>query len=221
MSHYFILTNEINVKKNVPVNSETPLKNIIRICQDRKSRNYERAWLEFILRFNLHVYKNVNYACLKWKINPKISSQIKDIVNDIVCVIYKNLHKDIIHFKKTDSENSFKAWLTTICHRTVSKEMEKFIQNIWQDIEIDFSDTPKETQWELFDFIKRSLSTNSEKKVNAHRDLLIFMLYTWANFSATDLKQFGCLSDIGDRVVDMVVMRSRQKLNNQDITERI
>ena len=99
--------------------------------------------------------------------------------------------------------------------------MEKIISLPVSDPPVEPFPVDPEIKWELFDFVKKSLLEDTKRKSNADRDLLIFMLYTWSNFSANEVKKLACLSDIGDRVVDLVVNRGREKLNKNNADERI
>ena len=50
--------------------------------------------------------------------------------------------------------------------------------------------------------------------INIERDINIFHLYTWADFSEEMILFNPCFQDIGHRVVDNVVNRMRSQLKN-------
>ncbi|RMD93518.1 MAG: hypothetical protein D6813_04010 [Calditrichaeota bacterium] len=52
-------------------------------------------------------------------------------------------------------------------------------------------------------------------KPNLERDIHIFKLYTWADFSEKMITSLPCLNTIGHRVVDNVINRMRGYLRSQ------
>jgi len=198
------------------INPATLLKDLLEHCCNKSSNLYERAWREFLRRYKIKVHQIVLYRCQSW-LSPKVKVQLKDITNDIVSQVFLMLPKAIASYREVSNEKHFLLWIGTICNRTVSAYFKKNYST--QNIETDIDENPEiagslplDNRWELFEYIKEILTKDSSKKKNAQRDLLIFLLYTWGNFSEQDIKKHHCFKDLGNRVVEVTVSRNRDTL---------
>ena len=73
---------------------------------------------------------------------------------------------------------------------------------------------PLDNRWEIYDNMVSRLRESGSKKRNLERDINIFFIYVWADFSEDMILFNPCFSDIGHRVVDNVVNRMRKQLKN-------
>ncbi|MBN1406317.1 MAG: hypothetical protein JW956_00930 [Calditrichaceae bacterium] len=69
-------------------------------------------------------------------------------------------------------------------------------------------------RWEIYDYTVIKLRESNGKKRNLERDINIFQLYTWADFSESMISFIPCYKDMGHRVVDNVVNRIRARLKD-------
>jgi hypothetical protein len=70
-----------------------------------------------------------------------------------------------------------------------------------------------ERRWELYEHLIRLWRFSAARnKLFLERDIFIFQLYTWADFSTDMIMHMPCLDRIGHRVVDNTVNRMRGSL---------
>jgi DNA-directed RNA polymerase specialized sigma24 family protein len=199
-----------------PIDPDSSLEILIRHCINKDSQFYENAWQEFLNRYKIQIYQFILYKCKSWN-SSKINSQLKDIVNDIVSEVFEIIPNSLVTFKSTNDEKSFLYWLSTICSRTVSRYFKKnvIIDIIENDVIEKYDlrgDLSVDNRWELYEYIINIFTKRISTRRNASRDLLIFLLYTWGNFSEDEIKEYFCFNDIGHKVVDNVISRSRKIL---------
>lgn len=191
-------------------------------CSNPGSTNYEQAWRQFIERYKLFIYNQAAKSCRKWnvpRLNTQYSETVNDIFSEVILVLCGNNCKALKDFRARDNEKMFLSWLAVICSRTTGRFIQRHFSMVLSEAEIDsfieyLIDLDFDTRWELYEAIVDLLRKNSSsKKRHLERDIHIFLLYTWADFSEPMIKLLPCLSDIGPRVVDVVVNRTRQQLN--------
>ena len=129
------------------------------------------------------------------------------------------LCKSLGKFHEVENEQKFIVWLNTICNRAASHYLRKqFIElmsevdpsemhDIIGSINVDY-------RWEIYDHTVMILRESNGKKRNLERDINIFHLYTWSDFSENMILFIPCFRDMGHRVVDNVVNRMRNQLKN-------
>ncbi|KAA3614176.1 MAG: sigma-70 family RNA polymerase sigma factor [Calditrichaeota bacterium] len=196
--------------------SETSFQSLITLCQDPSLKGYQGAWREFLRRYKQRIYQIVFYRCDSWQ-SPRVKTQLKDIVNDIVSLVFKDLPKSIKNYREVSKEKIFLLWLTTICNRAVSFYFKDRYIDIISNYQIDdypeiVGDLPLDNRWELFELITDVLTRDSSHKRNVQRDLVIFLLYTIGNFKEEEIKKHHCFKEIGPRVVEVTVSRKRKIL---------
>ena len=191
-------------------------------CSNPGSANYEQAWRQFIERYKLFIYNHAAKSCRKWnvpRLNTQYSETVNDIFSEVILVLCGNECKALKDFRARDNEKMFLSWLATICSRTTGRFIQRHFAMVLSETEIDsfieyLIDLDFDTRWELYETIVEVLrNTSSSKKRHLERDINIFLLYVWADFSGPMIKKHPCLQEIGPRVVDVVVNRFRQQLN--------
>jgi len=198
----------------------TSLDELISQCQNPGTAQWEKGWREFLDRYKSGIYNSITKRCLSWNV-PRLRSQLSDAVNDIFSEVLAILVKSLGDFKEVENEQKFIAWLNTICNRAASYYLRRqFIvymsevdpsemHNILGDLNID-------SRWEIYDHTVAALrELNSGKKRNLERDINLFHLYVWADFSDDMIQSIPCFNEIGHRVVDNVVNRMRNQLKKK------
>ena len=142
------------------------------------------------------------------------------MVNDIASEVFIILCKSLGQYQEVENEQKFIVWLNTICNRAASHYLKRQFIDSMSDID------PSEMHdliggldidgcWELYDYTITALrEANGRKKRNLERDINIFQLYVWADFSENMILFNPCFEEIGHRVVDNVVNRMRMQLKN-------
>lgn len=196
---------------------------LIDACSHPGSSSWDLGWKEFIRRYKRFIYNNVTKTCVAWNV-PRLHKQLTDSVNDVVSeIIYllcRNECKVLRDFRNRTSEQAFLSWLAVICRRASSRYIQQNFTNVITDG--DISEIKKyvgclefNIQWELYEHLVAQCRISSKKKKpNIERDIHIFQLYAWADFSADMISSMPCLKSIGYRVVDNVVNRMRKHLKS-------
>ena len=125
------------------------------------------------------------------------------------------LNKSLSSFNETDNEEKFLIWLAVICNRATSAYLKKFFYN--QLIEKDvneykdflFGIQPK-NRWELYEETVSTIRQNNKDGKNLERNINLFMLYLWADFSPAMINLQPCYKNLGQRVLDNVINRLRK-----------
>jgi hypothetical protein len=192
-------------------------------CSNIASVNWERGWGEFINRYKIFIYNNVIKSCNTWNV-PRLRQQFSDAVNDvfseIIVLLCKNECRALREFRARDNERMFLSWLATICNRTTGRYIQHyftstFIEGEIEDVKEYTASLAFDIRWELYEYIITKLrSSAGRKKRHLERDIHIFMLYVWTDFTAQMITTHPCLNTIGHRVVDNVVNRMRNFLRD-------
>jgi hypothetical protein len=194
------------------------LSELIEICQNPGSVYWESGWRDFLNRYKFGIYNSITKRCLGWNV-PRLRNQLSDVVNDIASDVFIILCKSLGKFHEVENEQKFIVWLNTICNRAASHYLRK------QFIELMSEVDPSEMHdiigsinvdywWEIYDHTVMILRESNGKKRNLERDINIFHLYTWSDFSENMILFIPCFRDMGHRVVDNVVNRMRNQLKN-------
>ena len=138
--------------------------------------------------------------------------------DEVVILLCNHGCKALRDFRERENEIKFRAWLRVVCNRKADAYIRKNyvpmlieseageVQNFLMGFEID-------DRWQLYEEHVAFLRMNKKnKKQNIERDINIFKLYVWACFTDSMIKSTPCLKEIGPRVVDLVVNRTRQFL---------
>jgi len=203
-------------------NSNSTLKEILEHISDNNSDYYEQSWRKFTKQYKDFIYQVVTRRVLSWNV-PRLRNQLSDVVNDIVAEIFIILLKSISSYREIDDEKKFLYWLTTVCNRAASHFLKKqfistMIDNEIEDLQKYYKVLQNDVRWELYESIVRDLRESSGKsKRNLERDISLFNLYTISDFSHQMIEFTPCFDNIGHRVVDNVVNRTRDILKEKQI----
>lgn len=210
----------------MPQSSEDLLtfRQLLDYCSTPESPHWQRAWRDFFSRYKNYIYKVVTNRCQIYKI-PQIKRQFSDVVNDIVeeaiLQLCKNDCRALQEYKARDSEKAFLSWLATISVRTTNDYVQKhfvlpIIRQDLQEFQNWISSVDSDVRWELYeDHVSKLREFHKKQKRNLERDIHIFKLYVWADFSTPMLTSIPCFRQIGHRVVDNVVNRMRKYLRQE------
>lgn len=194
------------------------LAELIRHCTDQNSKRYQPAWQEFLNRYKMAVYNAVTKRCVSWNV-PRLRRQLSEVVNDISAEVFIILYKSLVTFREVQNEAKFIVWLTTICNREASRYLQRYFLQTLTDFDIDkFQDLIGainfDNRWELYEFtVKKMRRQHSKGKKNLERDMNIFLLYIWSDFSDKMVLTHPCYGELGHRVIDNVINRMRAYLN--------
>ena len=198
------------------------LQQLLVYCTDNHSPYWQNAWNEFINRYKNYIYKIVIRVCNDWHIE-RLQCQKSDFINDIVSEIFLELFKNdtrvLKSYKNLDQEHLFLIWLSTLSTRMARRNIEKHFRNDtiltdWDDFKSFREYLQPDLCWELYDMTVNILREkhNSENK---ERDIHIFMLYTWSNFSNDIIHKLPFFKFLGKRVIDNVVNRLRNTIRKE------
>ena len=190
------------------------LSELLYHCSRPESSSYEYAWREFLTRYKVIIYNFITRRCLSWN-TTRLRKQLPDVVNDIASDVFIILNKSINTFKEIEAEEKFIAWLAVICNRAVSHYLKKQFISIINDNSADeyqqfIGSLQMDSRWELYDTVVWKIRDSKAKPgKNLERDINIFLLYLWGDFSIEMITSDPCYRDIGPRVIDNVVNRLR------------
>jgi len=202
--------------------SNSTLREILKHISEANSVYYEQSWRKFTKQYKDFIYQVVTRRVLSWNV-PRLRNQLSDVVNDIVAEIFIILLKSISSYREIDDEKKFLYWLTTVCNRAASHFLKKqfistMIDNEIEDLQKYYKVLQNDVRWELYESIVRDLRESSGKsKRNLERDISLFNLYTISDFSHQMIEFTPCFDNIGHRVVDNVVNRTRDILKEKQI----
>ncbi len=207
---------------------DVPLQELLESCCDAQAARWEAGWSEFIRRYKRFIYQMVARTCVSWnaaRLHKQLSETIDDIVSDVFILLCEN-HGRVLHgFRAKDDERLFLAWLATVCRRKTSRHILRHFSSKMVDAEAGeipgiVSSIDVERRWELYEhLVGLCRSSAAKNKLFMERDILIFFLYTWADFSTDMIQLLPCLDHIGHRVVDNTVNRMRNSLNRSMMKE--
>ncbi len=195
------------------IDENMTLNELITHCASERLSVKNQAWLLFWQRYRSRIYGMARYACKK-----NIPSQhrlFNDIVDDIVGEVLLILNKELAGFRNRDDEARFMAWLAMIINRATLRYMQKNYSRIY------FVDKNREGLcsgeqfhcWELYDYLVAFFrKTRKKNSVQSERDINIFMLYTFADFSPEAIKRQPCMKSVSLRAIQLVINRMRKKL---------
>lgn len=200
--------------------NELPLEKLLQYCSDRSNKMWQSAWKEFHRRYNDFIYRAVVKRCRSWKA-ARLKDQFSESVNDIVGDVYKILITKLHTFKDSRNKKVFEIWLTQICNRSASYFLRrKFVNVLVAEPAATFMHYVKGVNpFNKLEFYEDLISFLRERKTSRQRllerDLHIFFLYVWADLPKEIVLRHPCFSDVGERVVYVVVDRLRSTLKKE------
>ncbi len=202
------------------------LGKLLKACGDVSSPQWQQAWSEFYSQYDGFIRQKISEQCKAWRVS-RLGLQFSETVLDITGKVYLDLCKDNCHairgFRGGDSETIFLAWLKRICYNSTKAYLSRYFKERIVETELaalssiknyvthlDFSE-----RWELFEAVVEVIKSNRDgKRKNKERDTNIFLLYVWADFNSEMMSFHPFLRNLGHRVVDNVVNRTRLQLRN-------
>jgi hypothetical protein len=200
-----------------------PLDELLAHCCDNNSPRWQDAWAEFLERYKMYIYKIVSKRCKSWnvtRLNMQFSEVVNDIVTDIFILLVENNGKALSSYRGGTNEKMFLGWLATVSDRMATRHLKRYFTRIIMDEEMeDFRGKVlalnESARWELYESLVdeiRSLTGSHRRLVE--RDIHLFMLYNWADFSESMIKSLPYFRNMGGRVLDNVVNRIRKALRS-------
>lgn len=206
------------------IDKELTLARLLNYCCDVKSSSHDFAWREFLQRYKMFMYKITTKSCMEFNV-PRLNRQLSETVNDIIGEVFVNLcnnhFKALSDYQAVDNEKMFLAWLAIICKRTTSRNLKKyfrdlFVENDPEELHTYLNGLKLDTRWIIYDDLVTDLRACSKtNRENEARDIHIFMLYKWEQFSQPMIMSHPCLRTIGHRVIEVVVARMLRCLRQQ------
>ena len=209
---------------------EMPLEKLLdAMCYPASSYHYEKAWREFLRRYQARMLRAIKKVCLGWRVN-RLRMQLDEVVNDVfggvLNLLIRNDLRALKQFESRDNENRFIAWLTIVSMNETKRELRRRFRDYFSEEEIgdlgrtEVGDAPFdkfEGGWEIYDYITQLLRDDPARGTrkpprNLERNIHIFFLYTMADFDQQMITGIPWMQDIGHRVPDLVVHRLRDKL---------
>lgn len=192
------------------------LDQLLTYCSDLQSPCRECAWREFLRRYKLFMYKIIMRTCNEFNA-PRLGRQYSETVNDIFGEIFVKLNtnecKPLRDFRARDNEKKFRGWLAIICQATTGKFIRKHFRNLLLESDIDqvkhyLGGIRQNSLWILYEyFVTEMRAIAKTKRLNLERDIHIFMLFRWQQFTQPMIETHPCLKGIGDQVIDNVNSR--------------
>lgn len=115
MQHF---TNMVHKLKFQPT-----LRELLQYCTDRESPYWEIGWSELIRRYRTFIYSQVVLQCTieREEETRQASDFIDDIVSQIYVTLCKNNGRALRSFVTKGNDQTFRAWLKTICKRKTNQ----------------------------------------------------------------------------------------------------
>ena len=205
----------------------TNLSWLLSTITDRNSADWERGWSIFLHKYKALIYGVALDRVRLWNVY-RVNMDISEYVNDVAChVLYQlvdNDGKDLKNFKKSNDQGRFISWLKIFASRTSNRYIKtRHILDLFDVRDItEFISHVKSVepmrQWELYDGIV-SILRDAEKKRNRciERNINIFMLYIWGDFSSDMIAALHGYRDLSHNVIDNVIHRFRNVLQKNKI----
>jgi hypothetical protein len=204
---------------------EIPLGQLLDYCTNPTSRYWNSSWTLFIKRYKVIITGIVINRCRSWNI-ALLKKQFPEVVNDILSRIFavfvENDYALLKRYRARDNDYQFLAYLVTICDRTTRSYILEFFhdslsENKREPIEQYIQNLEQDQSWELYEMLVAELRKSSgTRKKNTERDIHLFMMYIWGDFSTVILQKQKFYASLGERVFDLVISRMRQILKNNN-----
>ncbi len=206
--------------------SPLSLRELLKLCTNRTSPEFERAWKVLMARYETYIYTQIRRQCVKWK-SERLQLQLDEVAQDIFTKIIEEFctHdlKALRDFRGSeideDNERMFLGWLAVICHNQSNRELRK---RWWRVIQSQDSGKLPETIWELetdmiwmlYRDVVCTLRDGAHNK-KLERDMHIFLLFTFGGFTEAMIRVTAYMEKLGNRVIQVVINRMREKLRKR------
>jgi hypothetical protein len=200
---------------------ERSLRDLLESCCDARGARWESGWYEFIRRYKRFIYQMVARTCASWgaaRLHKQLPETIDDVVSDVLALLCEDRGRVLKGFKARGDERLFLSWLATVCRRRSSRHILRYYSS--KLVDSDAGEIPGlvssleiERQGELYEhLVSLFRRTAARNKIHLERDILIFQMHAWADFSMDMILRVPCFDRIGHRVVDNTVSRMRSVL---------
>ena len=194
------------------------LKKLLDVCKNKHNSSYETGWREFISRYRRPLYGHVLYSCRAWRV-ARLNRQLSATVDDIMAEVFQLLMQSIGGFRAVDKPQMFHSWLAIIAYRTTGRYMQRFYMR--EMIDGDIHELPEiKSQWDplyrqtLYEYVVDILrSAKASLKGNRERDIHLFMLSVWSDFSLKMLQRHPAFPELDSPyAAKSAIKRIRQEL---------
>ncbi|RMH61217.1 MAG: sigma-70 family RNA polymerase sigma factor [Calditrichaeota bacterium] len=187
-------------------------------CNREQPKEMERGWRLFWRRYQPRMRAYAVYAVHK---NLHAGHPLfKDVVNDILSEAMVTIRDHIASFRHRDSEERFAAWLSILINRVALRYMQKNYSRLYFDNEqaVPEESAGNDDRWELYEYIVHNIRRMAAKNsVHTERDIALFLLYAFADFSPEELLKLPCNNQLSLRAIQLALNRLKQKLKKVDI----
>ena len=200
------------------------LKELICLCADHNSEHCNSAWVEFMRRYKMFMYKVITKKCRQFNI-ARLSLDFSETVNDIVFEVFFKLNVDqckaLTDFRAVDKEKKFLAYIAIICERTASRYIKKYVEDFVITGPPDLfqaymNNIMPDLRWMVYEDLVSDLRRQAgQRKKNAARDIHILLLRRWAELSKSTILMNPCLASLEEHTLDVVVNRMAEHLKQQ------
>ena len=119
---------------------EMPLEKLLdAMCYPASSYHYEKAWREFLRRYQARMLRAIKKVCLGWRVN-RLRMQLDEVVNDVfggvLNLLIRNDLRALKQFESRDNENRFIAWLTIVSMNETKRELRRRFRDYFSEEEI-------------------------------------------------------------------------------------
>ncbi|MFQ5651679.1 MAG: hypothetical protein ACE5IY_17215 [bacterium] len=208
--------------------NQHPLATILHHCSDPDSPEWQNSWRELIKRYKTYMYSAIMKRCLKFnqpRLNRELNAVADDVFEEVLINICRHRCKALSEFRRHDNETVFMAWLAKICNMTTYTYVDKHYlvplnHQAVEEMRKRLADVHPEIRSQLYDDCVKIMRGCGGRAPNTERDINIFNLYIWSDFSRAMLQDMPCFKELGHRTVDVVVHRMRTCLRkNRDLVE--
>lgn len=198
-------------------NKELSLEKLLNFCSNPKSLHYESAWTEFVTRYQKYIYTVISKKC--HSIDTQIfkidfQETLNEIFDEVIIKLCTNNHTALKNFHHKDNERIFLAWLAKISNNAAYQ----FIKNdsLDREMNLDFytkleSPIGNEVLLRLYEDLV-SILRSYKNTNNTERDINIYILFVWYDYTLETLRSVPCLRNIGYRVPELTLSRMRKYL---------
>lgn len=201
--------------------SQFTFSELIACCCEPSSPQWEKGWREFSTRYNSFIHNKIAQRCRAWNV-PRVQRQFTETVQDVAGAVYytlcKNACQALRSFTARDNERIFFGWLATICERATSRHLQRLLLEMLIDEENEalgkaLRRLDAAGRWEFYEMAVVELREAVKREAgNRERDIHIFQLSIFSDFSEDLVRSHPCLQSLGHRVVQLVISRLRKDL---------
>ncbi len=196
--------------------SEIHFSNLIDICSEPENQEYERAWKEFERRYGNKMREMV---LMSGRVKGK--EQANGVLSEVRYILVKNNFSTFKIFKKRHDENSFRAYLGTICRMAAFGIRAPNTEPLPEiAIEEDLRPNERHSQRRIARLTRESLLRQHKKDLKViERDVLVHLLKEVYDLSA---REIACLPllNINEAHVPRIIYRARQAIRKNKPLER-